>query len=126
MRYVRLTVDGAGETHFVDDEMDLKETEFRSPAPYLFVSRPYELNVIEFIRLPPGWVGESITVPNMQFVICLAGAFEITVSDGEHRTFRTGDVVLMEDTRGKGHSTRVESTKECFAVVAPVLEWVES
>ena len=37
------------------------------------------------------------------------GELEVQVSDGEIRRFRPGDVVLVEDSRGKGHTTRVVS-----------------
>ncbi len=36
----------------------------------------------------------------------LDGEIEIEVSDGERRGFRGGDVLLVEDTTGKGHRTR--------------------
>ena len=31
----------------------------------------------------------------------------VTASDGERRAFKAGDVVLVEDTTGKGHLTRM-------------------
>jgi hypothetical protein len=34
------------------------------------------------------------------------GAIEIEVTDGTRRTFRGGDILLMEDTTGSGHRTR--------------------
>ena len=33
----------------------------------------------------------------------MRGKTEIEVSDGEKRILRTGDVLLVEDTTGKGH-----------------------
>jgi len=41
-----------------------------------------------------------------QFVIILEGEVDFTVSDGETRRFGTGDVVLLEDTTGKGHYSK--------------------
>jgi len=37
----------------------------------------------------------------------LSGTVEVTASDGESRRFGPGSLALLEDTRGKGHSTRV-------------------
>jgi hypothetical protein len=37
----------------------------------------------------------------------LCGAVEVTASDGESRRFGPGSLLLLEDTRGQGHSTRV-------------------
>ena len=50
-------------------------------------------------------------------MICIAGSGEITAS-GETRTFRAGDVLLVEDVDGVGHSS---STAEGFTVVAVIL-----
>ena len=50
-------------------------------------------------------------------MICVSGSGEITAS-GETRTFRTGDVLLVEDVDGVGHSS---STAEGFTVVAVIL-----
>ena len=122
MRYVQLTVDDQGETHFRDAELDMNEADYRPPAPLMFVSHAYESSVIQFARLPAGWEGASFTIPSKQFVVIVSGEINITVSDGERRTFKSGDVVLMEDTHGKGHSTRVVGPQDCCAAVAPVLE----
>ena len=45
--------------------------------------------------------------PQRQLVILLDGKVEVLVSDGEKRTFETGDIILAEDTHGKGHLTTV-------------------
>ena len=50
-------------------------------------------------------------------LICVSGSGEITAS-GETRTLRTGDVLLVEDVDGVGHSS---STAEGFTVVAVIL-----
>jgi len=120
MRYVRLKIDNAGESHFEQAAVDLKEADYRPPAPLMFVSHAYEANGLQFLRLPSGWSGDSIHPPKHQFLICLKGHLEITVSDGEKRTFGPGDSVLMEDVTGKGHRTRVKGAGECFAAVVPV------
>lgn len=47
----------------------------------------------------------------------LAGECEVSVSDGEVRTFQTGDIVLAEDTTGKGHTTGNPGTVETLMAV---------
>jgi hypothetical protein len=37
----------------------------------------------------------------------LQGEYEVTASDTDVRRFAAGSVLLLEDTWGKGHSTRV-------------------
>jgi hypothetical protein len=37
----------------------------------------------------------------------LSGTVEVTASDGQSRRFGPGSLVLLEDTRGQGNSTRI-------------------
>lgn len=120
MRYVRLKADKGGESHFEQVAVDLNEADYRPPAPVLFVSHSYRADGLQFIRLPAGWTGDSIHPPKAQFLICLKGHLEVTVSDGEKRTFGPGDSIMMEDISGKGHRTRVKGTNECIAAVIPI------
>ncbi|MCH8224183.1 MAG: hypothetical protein IH868_12330 [Chloroflexi bacterium] len=40
-------------------------------------------------------------------MVVVAGRFAATVSDGSRREFGIGEVLLLDDTHGKGHSTEV-------------------
>lgn len=40
-------------------------------------------------------------------MVVVAGRFAATVSDGCRREFGIGEVLLLDDTHGKGHSTEV-------------------
>ena len=44
--------------------------------------------------------------PQKQYLILIDGAIEIETSLGEKRQFKAGDVLLLEDTDGKGHRTK--------------------
>jgi hypothetical protein len=44
--------------------------------------------------------------PRRQYILMLDGAVEIEVGDGEIRRFVTGDVLLVEDTEGRGHKAK--------------------
>lgn len=44
--------------------------------------------------------------PARQLVVLLDGEIEIEVGDGEIRRFRGGEILLLEDTAGRGHRTR--------------------
>jgi quercetin dioxygenase-like cupin family protein len=117
MRYERLYSDQDGETHFQRVELDLKEMDYRPPAPLLFVSHAREASAVQFVRLPAGWEGKSITPPQQQYLICLQGQLEIVSSSGAKRTIQPGETVLMEDTSGKGHHTRVLGGTDCIAAI---------
>jgi hypothetical protein len=44
--------------------------------------------------------------PRKQNLILIDDGIEIETTLGEKRQFKTGDVLLLEDTEGKGHRTR--------------------
>ena len=55
----------------------------------------------------PDWNGEiPHPTPRRQFMCTLTGAYEVTASDGAVREFGPGKLLLLEDTHGKGHTTR--------------------
>jgi len=120
MQYVELYADPAGETHFKAAAIELNEADYRPPAPLMFVSHAYQTNALQFVRLPSGWSGQDIHPPQHQFLLCLEGQLEITASDGEKRTFGPGAALLMEDTIGKGHRSRVKGPHDWVAAIVPI------
>jgi hypothetical protein len=119
MKYVRLTADKNGNSHFEDATLKLDEADYRPPAPLVFVSHAFQTDGIQFIRLPADWSADAIQVPKKQFLICLKGQLEVTATDGKTRSFGPGDAVLMEDGDGNGHRTSVKGG-ECLAAVIPI------
>jgi len=71
-----------------------------------------------------GWpVGQFLDwhpAPRRQFVIILAGRLEIGLSDGSTHVFGAGDARLVEDTTGKGHTTRVLGNQPCLTATIPL------
>ena len=45
------------------------------------------------------------TAPQRLYIVLLKGQVQIKVSDGEKRLFEAGNILLMEDTEGKGHKS---------------------
>ncbi len=62
---------------------------------------------ITFRTDPPGTFGNWHTAPRRQFVRILSGQYEIGFSDGTTKLFGDGDARLVENTTGKGQTTRV-------------------
>jgi hypothetical protein len=56
--YVRLYGDAKGESHFSDEEMQLKSDNFASPAPPVEISAFIPATHIVFLHTPPGWFGD--------------------------------------------------------------------
>ena len=61
---------------------------------------------ITFREQPVGWTLDWHPAPRRQFVIILSGQLEIGLGDGSKHVFGPGDARLVEDTTGKGHTTR--------------------
>ena len=117
MKYVRVYADSDGESHFEDVGVEFTLVEFAPPAPPLNVSAFTPASRLGFLNAPPGWYGDWHPAPRRQFIFYLAGELESEVSDGEVRRFGPGSVTLLEDTTGKGHTSRVVSSGELLGVV---------
>jgi len=68
----------------------------------------------------PGHVQDWHPAPRRQYVITLSGQGEIELGDGTKRRFGPGDVMLADDTTGRGHITRVVSSERRRYVMIPV------
>ena len=117
MRFQKLIADDAGESHWEDIEVQLKERTFAPPAKAIEVSVPEKVAQFLFLRLRSGWNEPVHPTPVPQKLICLAGAVCVTASDGEKREIRQGDVWHMEDCSGKGHHTQVISEEDFEAII---------
>ncbi len=70
-------------------------------------------------------VGENLDwhpAPRRQFVIILSGQLEIGLGDGSKQVFGAGDARLVEDTTGKGHTTRVLGATPCVTATVPLAQ----
>jgi len=115
--YPRLYADEQGESHLEDVEIDLAPTDYTPPAPPLDLSSFTAATQFGFMRAPAGWSSEwhPSLARNVFFV--LSGEWEVTASDGEKRRFAAGSVLLVEDTSGKGHASRVLGNADSLAVM---------
>ena len=60
--------------------------------------------------------------PRRQFVIILSGQLEIGLGDGTKHIFGPGDARLVEDTTGKGHTTRQLGHEPCVTATVPLAQ----
>lgn len=113
VNYVRIYNDVAGESHFEDLALDLEQRDFAPPAAPAMVGAFVDASGTLFFGAAPGWGGEVPHPSPQRQVFCLMrGVVEVTVSDGEERRFSAGDLLVLDDTRGKGHATRVIGTDD--------------
>ena len=114
---VRVYADSLGESHFEDISWEMVETDFAPPAPPLFTSEFINASAFGFISAAPGWYGDWHPAPKRQLTIYISGSVEGTVSDGETRIFRPGDIALLEDTIAVGHRSRVVGDEDVILAV---------
>lgn len=108
--YVRIYTDAEGETHFEDITLDLFPIDFAPPADPMNVAQFLPTAKSYWVGASVGWSGEEPhPSPRRQIMCIMQGIFEVTVSDGEVRQLPAGTVVLVEDTWGKGHQTKIVS-----------------
>jgi hypothetical protein len=108
-RYWRLYADGDGESHVEELEVELAITNFMPPAEPVFVSDPAPASDFRYLVIGSDWEGDFHPAPRRQIQTLLRGAVETETTDGSHVRFETGDVILLEDTTGRGHRSRVVS-----------------
>ena len=116
-QYVRLFADEQGESHFEDVEVTLEPFEFAPPAAPLNIAALFPAERVGFVGAFPDWDGQSPhPSPRRQLFCNLQGEYEVTASDGTTRRFPAGSVLLLDDTSGTGHTTRITSEENALLV----------
>ena len=115
--YVRLFTDEQGESHFQEIESDLYRVDFASGIPPLFLSEDIAASAASFFGAPAGWEADWHPSSGRHLFAVLTGVWQVTASDGETRAFSKGDVLLVEDTTGKGHSSKIVGDEESLALL---------
>ena len=109
LAYSTLYIDADGNSHFRNGgsiELRLPSAAERADGDMYFHTMAGVGNVM-LTRLEAGMVEEWHASPQRMFVFGLEGEVEMTASDGTTRVVGPGDVLLLEDTHGKGHLTHV-------------------
>lgn len=101
MHYTRLYSDENGESRFEDAHIPLADA-----GAIGYLSDNISVSDICFRSNDADYDYDFHNAPQKQFIILLDGEIEITTSLGVKRNFSGGDIILVEDTMGKGHLTR--------------------
>ena len=115
MKIHRLYVDAQGESHFEDTEVPLTES---TRAGRLSARLP--ATGIIFREVQPEYDLDWHPAPQRQYIINLDAGVQITASDGEMRRIGAGEVILVEDTWGKGHRSKALEGKLRHCIFVPV------
>ncbi|WP_426329015.1 hypothetical protein [Pedobacter sp. R-06] len=99
-KVTRVYTDAEGESNFQDVEYPLLD------AGYIgFLSDRFQVKEMIFRTVRADY-NDYHQAPERQFVVLLDLGVEIETSLGEKRQFQPGEILLMEDTTGKGHRSQ--------------------
>ena len=101
MKITRLYTGDDNESHFEDVDIPLEDK-----GAIGMLSSPLHATGIIFRETVADYDYDWHPAPRRQFVIMLEGAVDIEVSGGTTRRFGPGDILLAEDTGGRGHISR--------------------
>ncbi|HEY9479589.1 MAG TPA: hypothetical protein VIP79_05850 [Gemmatimonadaceae bacterium] len=101
MHVTRVFTGADGPTHFEEVDIPLE-----GAGSIGRLSATIPATGVIFRETPADYDFDWHPAPRRQYVVLLDGEIEITVGDGDARRFVGGDVLLLEDTTGRGHRTR--------------------
>ena len=115
MKIWRLFTGADNQSHFeeIDVQLDLKKGSVE-------ISALQPAHGIVFRRAPASHLSDYHTAPRRQYVITLSGHVEIQTGDGTVKCFGPGDIMLADDTSGRGHITRVVGNQPRHFVMIPL------
>ena len=115
MRVHNLYADANGHSHWRDVEIEWVE---QTPGGKL--SKRLPATGIIFREVPPTYDLDWHPAPRRQYIINLDAGVQITASDGESRKIAAGEVILVEDTTGKGHLSKAVDNKIRNCIFVPI------
>ena len=107
IEYLRIFSGSDGCSHFETLNIELNTNDYAPPATPLNTSPVESAKAMLFLELPVGWFGEWHPTPVKQWLMLLTGECEFETGDGERCRRKAGQAVMLDDTKGKGHRTRV-------------------
>jgi hypothetical protein len=115
MRIHNLYTDENGESHFRDIEIEWAEERRGSR-----LSKRLPATGIIFRETQPDNSLDWHPAPRRQYIVNLEAGVKLTASDGESRIINAGEVILVEDTTGKGHLSQGIGNKVRRSLFIPV------
>jgi|ERR1700733_4984546 hypothetical protein len=115
MRVHNLYCDADGESHWRDIQIDWVEE-----GPGGKMSARQQAFGIIFRQTQAEHDRPWHPAPRRQYIINLDAGVQLTASDGEARVIGAGEVVLVEDTTGKGHLSKSVNNQMRHSIFVPL------
>lgn len=120
MRVTRIATGAGGESHFEEIDVPLRDS-----GEIGRLSDPVAARSVIFRENDPDYDYDWHPAPQRQLIVLLDGEIEIEVGNGEIRRFSGGDILLVEDTTGRGHRTRALDGGKRHSLFIPLDESAE-
>lgn len=101
MTVVRIVADPDGQSRFSDDP-----PQFGDPFRGISLTEPRSAIGAVFRRFEPSFASDWHPSGMRELAVMVSGTAEYEVGTGEVRTVGPGDVLVIEDTSGRGHRSR--------------------
>jgi hypothetical protein len=115
VRIHNLYADADGESHFRDIEVD-----WAHAHPGGKMSERQPATGIIFRETSGDYDLDWHCAPRRQYIVNLDAGVEITASDGERRVLQAGEVILVEDTTGRGHLSKAVAGTVRRSIFIPI------
>ena len=115
MQVTRVYTGEDGESHFEDVEIDLEDR-----GPMGRISALVAGKGVIFREVDGDYDLDFHNAPRRQYVVNLTGSVELEVGDGTQRLLGPGEILLAEDTTGRGHKSRAVSNESRTCLFIPL------
>lgn len=115
MRIHNIYADAHGESHIRD--LDI---EWAHQGPTGKISEAVAVSSVAFRLTDGSYDLDWHNAPRRQYIVNLDGRVEITTSDGESRVIGAGEIILAEDTTGKGHLSKAVGGEPRRSLIIPL------
>lgn len=114
MKVTHLYTGADGESHFEDIDIPVEGIGAEK------LSETMRATGVIFRETTGGYNLDWHPAPRRQFVINLEGQVELVVPDGTKRILGPGDILLAEDTTGRGHISRAVNNQPRKSIYVPL------
>lgn len=115
MKAVRIFAGDDGESHFEDLEIPLIDL----PSGGGRGSKVIVAESLTFREAAAGVLQDFHTAPRRQLLVLVGGVVEFECGDGSVCRLGPGEVLLADDTTGRGHLTRFIDAARCVFIGLP-------
>lgn len=115
MKIHNIYADANGESHLREVDID-----WANVAPTGKTSHPVGVSSVAFRVTDGNYDLDWHNAPRRQYIVNLEGSVEIITSDGQSRVIGPGEIILAEDTTGKGHRSRAVAKGARRSLIIPL------